>query len=267
MVVPCVGGRETKVRRMKINLAPMQKGTLVVAVGVAVALTQASFSVFAAEPDPEVVYDNTTVGSGSFYGTTTYYTGSNLRYEFGDEITLEGFGTIDALGVRGFEFAYTPSESFIPDPDKQGYISFYALDGPEITVAGKTVSTPGTLLTGPIGFQLFGGGGGIVTFDPIVSGLSFLAPRTFCWAVTFEGLASGEDVGLDIFTDPTVGTSYGDFWVRTDEGWTLSVLPGGAVVNPANFYAKVLAIPEPSTMQLALLAGLGLLGSRWMRRR
>ena len=207
----------------------------------------ASAAAVVAQAQLSVVYDNTE------YLDPPRYIGFLGQKEFGDEVTLSGLGSHDYLGVTYFELSYTTPAGFEPGPGKVGYLHFYDLTGP-----GKT---PGAELMAPVAFQLGAPPGEIQTFvwetwDPVV------VPRTFVWSVSFSGV-EGQDVGLDLADPPVVGSSFKDFWVKEEGGWTLRLIDNGNV--PANFYARILAIPEPTTLQLLAVAGA--VGLWFLRRR
>lgn len=61
-----------------------------------------------------------------------------------------------------------------------------------------------------------------------------------------------------------VGSSAADFWAKESGEWGSYSLVSG---KPANFAARMVAIPEPGVLQLALLAGAGWLGWLIFRRR
>lgn len=197
-------------------------------------------------------------GLTEVYNNTVYleppaYWGSLGKYEFGDEVTLEGLGTHGYLGVTYFEFSYTTPPGFEPGPGKVGYIRFYDLTGP-----GRT---PGNELMPAVEFPL-GEPPGEVQSIIWNSWDAVVVPRTFVWTVSFQGV-EGEDIGLDLAGPPIVGSSYKDFWVKGDEGWSLRLIDNGNI--PANFYARILAIPEPSPLQLLVVAGA--VGLWFLRRR
>lgn len=85
----------------------------------------------------------------------------------------------------------------------------------------------------------------------------FLPASAITWSIQFEGMDATDSVGVDIYSPPTVGRDYPDYW-ENDGGWQL-------LTNslPMDFAAKMDAnanIPEPSAVTLAMLGGLGILG-------
>lgn len=118
---------------------------------------------------------------------------------------------------------------------------------------------PGTELYNSGPFELAGGGYNTVS----ITGLSDVnVPDIFTWTLSVSGLDSGagEKVGLLVYASPSVGSSPNDFWINQANVWTLNQLNGGATV--ANFSARVVAVPEPGTIALLALGGIGLLAVR-----
>lgn len=201
-----------------------------------------------------VVYDNTTTqilndeGNSLYLGTRDYPAGA-----YGDSIRLnDGQGSL-LHGITQFTFSVATNPGFVAGAAKTWTLNLYALNGPG--------GTPGTALTDPVnGAILSGQYEYAVDFDaPVV------APRDMAWAVSFNGVSAPDDVGLELYGPPSVGTSGNNFWLYNNAGdgiWTLNLVNNGNTVG--SFYAKVLAIPEPSTVQLGLLA---LAGFWAMRRR
>lgn len=96
--------------------------------------------------------------------------------------------------------------------------------------------------------------------------LSVTVPNSFTWSVSFKGIDFNETAGLLLFNPPTTGSSFDDFWVKNSDGtWSTFLVDSGA--TPANFGARVTAVPEPSTYAMALLGAAALLGYRRMKRR
>jgi hypothetical protein len=197
-----------------------------------------------------IVYDNSTTDLNQTYGPNAV--------EFGDEITLAGSDRT----VTDFKFEYFLSSNANGNETLQ--LRFYANDGPLINRTlpdGTTMQShaPGTLLyTSPVlSLQT-----GFNTAD--ASGISIQVPDDFTWSVTFNGIDSGEVAGLRVYDPPTVGSSFGDFWQKSSGTWNTYIFPSS---TPANFAARVTAVPEPTTIAYALLAGLSWIGYRGLKRR
>lgn len=201
-----------------------------------------------------VVFDNTLNVQPGFGAQTTK--------EYGDEIALAGSDRY----VTELRFQYNGDfATTIPTP--QATVRIYANDGPSALPGQTTAPRPGTLLweSGPLSLAT---GDNSVSVAP-----NILVPGIVTWSIEFSGLsgAEGDRAALTLANPPTVGGellggvigSYNDYWVKTDpnndDSWALRRIDG----NPANFYAQVTAIPEPSTIALAVLG----LGGLWLVQR
>jgi hypothetical protein len=199
-----------------------------------------------------IVYDNSTTDLGRSFNP-----GNGV--EFGDEITTIGSGNI----VTDFKFQYFLSQNAAGG--ETAVLNFYKNDGPPIsrTLSDGTtiqVPTPGTLLyTSPV-LTL---GTGFQTAE--ASGISVAVPNDFTWTVTFSGIGANETAGLLLYSPPTVGSSFSDFWQKNSGTWNTYLFDNGA--TPGNFAARVTAVPEPTTYVYALLAGLSWLGYLGFKRR
>lgn len=206
-----------------------------------------------------VVFDNTLNVQPGFGAQTTR--------EYGDEIALAGTDRYVTQFVFQYQGDFTPA---VDAPARTATIRIYANDGPSALPGQTTAPRPGTLLweSGPL---TLAAGDNIVSLAP-----NIMVPDTLTWSVEFSGLsgAEGDRAALTISSPPTVGGelnggvvgSYNDYWIKTDpndsDSWALRRVEDGQV--PANFYAHVVAIPEPSTVALALLGFGGLI---WIQRR
>jgi len=81
----------------------------------------------------------------------------------------------------------------------------------------------------------------------------FIPTSDMTWSVQFSGMGVADEVGVDIYSPPVVGSSLNDYW-ENNGGWQLKT----NVVN-MNFASKFQATPEPSSVALLVLGGLGLL--------
>ena len=71
------------------------------------------------------------------------------------------------------------------------------------------------------------------------------------WSVQFSGMGSGDEVGVDLYDPSVVGSNFPDYW-ENNGGWVLKT--NNAV--HMNFGATF-ETPEPSTVALLVLGGLG----------
>jgi hypothetical protein len=96
------------------------------------------------------------------------------------------------------------------------------------------------------------------------------APGTNGWLVTspqltftvqFAGMGAGDNVGVDLYSPPTVGSMYTDYWqnngTAANPSWVL--LEDASVNVDMGQVWMGTAVPEPSTLALSLVGGLGLL--------
>ena len=94
----------------------------------------------------------------------------------------------------------------------------------------------------------FGAGG---LFLPVESNMT--------WTVQFRGMQTGLDsAGVDLYGPPTVGSAYGDYWQKTGLN-TWALMNNSAFPSLASDFAAVMTVPEPSSMALSVLGGMGLL--------
>lgn len=208
-----------------------------------------------------VVYDNTQNPDDSFFHRTTR--------EHGDEIYL----TSVERTVTQFTFEYFGDFNPATSPNAAAVIRFYRNDGSDAFPGAITALRPLTQLweSSPVALiQSVGGERRSVT----LSVPNVLVPDSFTWTVQFTGLAgtAGNSAGLTISYPVSVGAtlplsnggtivgSYADFWEEANplnaDSWALFNFEPNA---RANFYAKVVAIPEPSTLALATAGGVVLL--------
>ena len=189
------------------------------------------------------VYDLSS-GAGNWY-----YPGTS---EFGDELHLGGADRI----IESFSFDYFANYSLV------GGMTFriYANDG--ALLGGSHV--PGTLLDQRT-LDVTAGGGRVVVQYPF--DVANTLPNTLTYTVSFAPTLNRppDTAGLLLSSDaPSVGSSFDDIWRRTGSGpsdWQLLQVtdPNTGLPVAANFKATVTATPEPSTVALLALGGLGML--------
>jgi hypothetical protein len=91
-------------------------------------------------------------------------------------------------------------------------------------------------------------------FLPLANGESNMT-----WTVQFRGMQTGLDsAGVDLYGPPTVGSAYGDYWQKTGLN-TWALMNNSAFPSLASDFAAVMTVPEPSSMALSVLGGMGLL--------
>lgn len=92
----------------------------------------------------------------------------------------------------------------------------------------------------------------------------YIPTSDMTWTVQFQGMSGADHVGVDLYSPPTVGHDYLDYW-QNDGGWTLQTNSVATMSFGAWMDATV---PEPSAVTLSILGGLGILtaGSRLRRK-
>lgn len=115
---------------------------------------------------------------------------------------------------------------------------------------------PGTTPRSTISFSTgLGDFGGVGLYMPVVSNMT--------WSVDFRNLGVNDQVGLDIYDPPTIGSSYPDYW-EYNAGWSLKT---NASVN-VNFASVFIAtVPEPTVIGFFTLGGMLLAGGIISRRK
>ncbi len=205
----------------------------------AVLVVAAVSAVTTAVAQKAIWYDNST----TFLNKAYTVTGANA--EFGDEISMNLAPGAYPLVDFSFEI-YTSGVAV--DASKTFTLNLYEKNG---TTVGAKLFSKSDVLNQPAG-----------NYETItVKDINVNVPSTFVWTVSFAGLQAGEEAGLSIYDPVTVGSSFKDFWVNEGGTWTVKLIDNGN--TPANFMARAVAIPEPTTIALGAL---GLAALLWRRR-
>lgn len=174
-----------------------------------------------------VVYDNSSDYLGVHAGTAQ---------QLGDEITLAGTErTVIELHIGVNLQGYSGTADF------QAWI--YANDGPE--------GSPGTMLWASEVMEAvpLSGENEFIVFDvPNIT-----VPDTFTWTQQNRN-ATPVAVGIPLYDPPSIGWSEVHSWFGSPGSWTKN--PG--VRYPANYMARVIAVPEPGSIVLLSLGGIAI---------
>ena len=187
-----------------------------------------------------IVYDNSTTDLNR-----SYFAGNGI--EFGDEVFLTGSDRT----ITDFRFETFLSAS--TGVAETGQLVLRLNDGAPLS-PGR--NAPGTIFYTSDPFSMTTGRGTVVA-----SGLSVPIPGGvdhFTWTVTLQGIDGGEQAGLMLYNPPTTGSSFDDFWQKDGANWNTFLVDGGG--TPANFAARITAVPEPSTLALGAFGTLMFLG-------
>jgi hypothetical protein len=184
----------------------------------------------------EIIYDNSTTYTGSL---------SDFKGEFGDQVDFAGENrTLSSFAIEFF-VKYT-----IADFDETARVRLYANDGEQYSEfldsrrPGTVLYDSGRFFVNP-GFQTR-------TFDH----LDIDVPDTVTFTIQFSGLdRAEEEYGLLIYTPPTVGNSFDDFWGRSATGWTLFDTPDIKDNYSARFTAIKTTVSQPKIIQTLQVGG------------
>jgi hypothetical protein len=195
----------------------------------------------------ETIYDNTTNDQNQDLDLT--------GHEIGDEIILGG--TARELVEFSFEYWGSSSNGTAFDANVEGRVRFYLNDGtPVENVPGS--ARPSTIFYESASFSVDPTTRATLIFTNFLIGatvpLTTELPDRFTWSIEFSGLGAEESAGVTIYTPPTIGNSFTDYWVNDGSSWSLQTNS-----TPVDFAARFIAVPEPSSFVL-LGVGLGLAG-------
>ena len=189
--------------------------------------------------------------------------------EVGDEIVLAGTERY----LTRFDFEYwgaNTANQYSFAGNVQARVRFYENNGP-LVPPGNGYASPGTMFYDSGWF----GGFGPTDVYPYRATLVFTAGSDFSsgglfiptsdmtWSVQFQGMGLTDTVGVDLYSPPTVGQNYPDYWENNGLGnWSL-------LTNsvPMDFGARMWAqVPEPAVAMLSIVGGLGILSLNLARR-
>lgn len=196
-----------------------------------------------------VVLSNTALADVVFQNTTTdLKTRFNIGVaEVGDQVVLDGgsYTTASAFVIKSFSLQYWGANL---GANATMDVRFYANDGVAYDVGSQA---PGTLLWDSGAFGVASTDRATLTFTTDF-GNGVAVPKSFTWSVMFNGIAPGGSAGLDLYSPPTVGKDFSDYWLRTDVGWVLAKSENQNV----DFAAKIDGTPIPEPTSLLLFGGL-----------
>jgi hypothetical protein len=180
----------------------------------------------------QLLFDNTSTYLNRGYTPAT-------GVECGDEIILDT-GTLPAAQLSGMSFEYFNSGG---NGNERVSLRFYNM-GQD----GK----PGTLVYDSGLSGILPTGRHVVTLN----GLNVTVNKRFTWTALFTGVEGAEAVGFSLYSPPSVGQDFQDFWEYEAGTWTLKSLVSPAVGDfGATFNGT--AVPEPGTIAWLGVYGVG----------
>jgi hypothetical protein len=184
----------------------------------------------------------------------------NLRFNPG---TYQVGNEINVLGgfphLTGFSFEYWGTNTASPTSfagSIQAEVRFYLNDGTQF----NGYATPGTMFydSGLFAVSTPTSRSTFVFDESDFYGGSIFIPggaTSFTWTVQFSGMGATDSVGLDIYGPPGVGSDFSDYWENQGSGWALKT---NSLSSTMSFGSLVTAdVPEPSSLALSILGGLG----------
>jgi len=207
---------------------------------------------FSGRVDADIVYNNST--------NDLFIRFNPGLAEVGDEVVLAG----DQRFVTNFVFQYW---AIGLGGGETAQLRFYANDGTNAPGGGPLV--PQSLLFDSGTFSIGNTPRSTLVFDQTELGGGLWLPDSFTWSVQFFGTdGAGESAGVDLYSPPTVGGNYDDYWDNIGSfDWRLTTITVSSTNAPANFGALIEAVPEPSAVLLGLFGGLAILGLKYRKAR
>jgi hypothetical protein len=199
----------------------------------------------------DTIYDNSVHDLNTRFNPGTLEVGNEVNFALGSPRFLTNFS---------FEYWGTASGVSFAGP-VTAEVRFYLNNGAMFS----GYSSPGTLFydSGPFMVPspttrntfVFTAGADFPAnglFLPVISNMT--------WTVQFSGMGVGDNVGVDLYSPPVVGSSYGDYWENDISGWALYTN-----TMPMDFASRFQATtPEPSAIALLFCGGIGLFAiTRW----
>ena len=204
---------------------------------------------FTSSASADLLFDNST--------TDLLYRFNPGTREVGDQIQLASAG---ALTTFAFEFYGTNSLSpgnLAFSGAVEARVAIYLMDGPlfngENTPGSPLYVSSWSTIPGPTIRNTFVYQAG----QDFPAGGLLIPSTNITWSVQFRGMGPTDEVGVDIYSTPTVGKDYADYWQYDPSlgggvgGWLLETN-----VVPVDFAARFQGtIPEPSIISLAVVGG------------
>jgi hypothetical protein len=214
----------------------------------------------------DVLLNNTTTPLASRF--------SDGGTEFGNQIFLSNGGYITNFSFEYYGIGGGAGGAFVGPVTAE--VRWYLNNGP-LTLSGY--ATPGTVLydSGAVPITAPGSSTHAATLDfststgdfptvPAGSGTNgwFVGTRSLTFTVQFAGMntSAGDQVGVDLYSPPTVGQMYIDYWqnngTAANPSWAFLEDAKGTPIDIGQEWMGT-AVPEPSTLALSVVGGLGLL--------
>jgi hypothetical protein len=177
-------------------------------------------------------------------------------FQVGNEIT---FASTERL-LTNFSFEFWGTNTASPGNTTfagsvHAEVRFYLNDGTNF----NGYATPGTMfydsglfaVTSPTARSTF-----VFTGQDDFGGGLLIPGDSITWTVQFFGMGGTDSLGLDLYSPPTVGSNFSDYWENQGSGWALKT---NSLSSSMSFGSRFDAtVPEPSSITLSILGGVGL---------
>lgn len=189
-------------------------------------------------------------------------------FEFGDQIILASPG---GAYITNFSFEYYGIGGGVNGAFSGNVtvdVRWYLNNG-KPTASGY--ATPGTLVYDSLPVNLVPTSRSILDFSTATGDFPIVAPpgtngwfvpgNQLTFTVQFSGMGSGDQVGVDLYSPPTVGNMFTDYWqnngTQANPNWLLLENVNGTPIDIGQDWMGT-PVPEPSALALSLVGGLGL---------
>jgi hypothetical protein len=209
-----------------------------------------------------VIYNNTTNDLMARFNPGTTQVGNEILLP----ATSPGFLTDFSFEYWGTNTASPGNVSFAGPVTAE--VRFYVNNGAPF----NRYNSPGTMFfdSGPISLASIGATPTARSTLAFTAGPDFpssgliIPTYDMTWTVQFAGLGATDSVGVDLYSPATVGETYGDYWAYNGTSWALET---NSIATSFGAYMAA-TVPEPSTLSLSLLGGMGMLAlARRLRRK
>jgi PEP-CTERM motif len=213
----------------------------------------------------DTIYDNTHNDLSYRFNTGTAEVGNQVQFSstgFLTNFSLEFWGTNTlSPGNLGFAGAINADVRLYYNDGAKSTPSGYLEPGTVLFDSGvfslNSLTTPTSRSALDFSGSDFGALGGVEVTNINVT-----------WTIQFSGMAPSDSLGLDVYSPPTVGLTYGDYWQRGNSFSQWLLLTNTDVPMSFGALFQATTVPEPSILALSALGVLGLFGTgRWLRRK
>jgi hypothetical protein len=199
------------------------------------------FSGFAADSTSEIIYDNTSHPLLNTNVSPVVSRYADSKVELGDQLQLAGTArTITDISIEFYG-------NFTPTGDENGRIRLYN----NTATYDLFRKSPTDILYESAFFHV---NPGFNTYA--LHNLNVTVPDIITLTLDFTGLGTGEDAGFLLYSPPTVGFSYNEFWRRNvTGGWEAFLYSLTDPTFKANASIRIVAYIAPIDLDIQIAQG------------